>query len=114
MTHWTRSTQKNRKPLCALRYALCKFFGNLNLQPQASNLRIGDAVIEIDPRYFRPLEVEFLQGDASKAKKKLGWEPKIKFKELVKIMVDADIKNLEKMKQCQEVIRRLSTANSKQ
>ena len=58
--------------------------------------------------------MEFLQGDASKAKKKLGWEPKIKFKELVKIMVDADIKNLEKMKQCQEVIRRLSTANSKQ
>ena len=79
-----------------------------NLKPPASNLSIGDAIIEIDKRYFRPLEVEFLQGDASKAKKKLNWEPKVKFKELVKIMVDADIKNLEEMKQCQDVIRKLS------
>jgi GDPmannose 4,6-dehydratase len=79
-----------------------------NLQPLTSALSIGDAIIEIDPRYFRPLEVEFLQGDASKAKKKLKWEPKVKFKELVKIMVEADIKNLEEMKQCQDVIRKLS------
>ena len=64
--------------------------------------------MEIDKRYFRPLEVEFLQGDASKAREKLKWEPKVKFKELVKIMVDADIKNLEEMKQCQDVIRKLS------
>lgn len=64
--------------------------------------------VETDPRYFRPLEVEFLQGDASKARKKLKWEPKVKFKDLVKIMVDADIKNLEEMKQCQDVIRKLS------
>ena len=77
-----------------------------NLQPLT--LSIGDAIIEIDKRYFRPLEVEFLQGDASKAKKKLKWEPKVRFKELVRIMVDADIKNLEEMKQCQDVIRKLS------
>jgi len=64
--------------------------------------------MEIDKRYLRPLEVEFLQGDASKARKKLKWEPKVKFKELVKIMVDADMKNLEEMKQCQDVIRKLS------
>ena len=64
--------------------------------------------VEIDSRYFRPLEVGFLQGDASKAKKKLGWEPKVKFRELVRMMVDADIKNLEEMKQCQDVIRKLS------
>jgi len=48
----------------------------LNLQPDTYNLHIGDAIIEIDSRYFRPLEVEFLQGDASKALKRLGWEPK--------------------------------------
>jgi len=65
-------------------------------------------VVEIDPRYFRPLEVEFLQGDASKARKRLGWEPKVRFKDLVKIMVEADIKNLEEMHQCQDVIRKLS------
>jgi GDPmannose 4,6-dehydratase len=64
--------------------------------------------VEIDKRYFRPLEVEFLQGDPSKAKKKLGWEPKVRFKDLVKIMVEADIKNLEEMRQCQDIIQKLS------
>jgi GDPmannose 4,6-dehydratase len=64
--------------------------------------------VEIDPRYFRPLEVDFLQGDASKAKKKLGWEPKVTFDGLIKIMVDADIKDLEEMRRCQDVIRKLS------
>jgi len=48
--------------------------------------------VEIDPRYFRPTEVEVLIGDATKAKKILNWKPKIKFKELVKIMVDSDFK----------------------
>jgi GDPmannose 4,6-dehydratase len=85
-----------------------------NLQPLTSNLKVGDTLIEIDPRYLRPLEVESLQGDASKARKKLGWEPKVRFKELVRMMVDADIKDLQEMKRCQDVIRRLSTTNSKQ
>ncbi len=76
--------------------------------------KVGDVLIEIDPRYFRPLEVENLQGDASKARKKLGWEPKVKFNDLVKIMVEEDIKNLEELRQCQDVIRRFSTANTKQ
>ncbi|OGW85220.1 MAG: GDP-mannose 4,6-dehydratase [Omnitrophica bacterium RIFCSPLOWO2_01_FULL_45_10b] len=52
--------------------------------------------VEIDQRYFRPLEVNILQGDCSKAKKKLGWAPKTSFKELVRIMVDADIEALER------------------
>ncbi len=47
--------------------------------------------VEIDSRYFRPTEVDFLLADVSKAKKKLNWNPKITFKELVKIMVDADM-----------------------
>lgn len=47
--------------------------------------------VEIDPRYYRPSEVEILMGDATKARSKLGWEPKTKFKELVQLMVDADI-----------------------
>jgi GDPmannose 4,6-dehydratase len=51
--------------------------------------------IEIDPIYFRPTEVDVLQGDASKAKSMLGWQPKVKFHELVKLMVDADIKLLD-------------------
>jgi GDPmannose 4,6-dehydratase len=44
------------------------------------------AVIRVDPKYFRPAEVETLLGDASKAKEKLGWEPKISFKQLVEDM----------------------------
>ena len=47
--------------------------------------------VEIDQRYFRPTEVEFLLADPSKARKELGWEPKVAFKELVRIMVDADM-----------------------
>ena len=50
--------------------------------------------VEIDPRYFRPAEVDLLIGDPSKAKRVLGWEPKTKFKDLVHLMVDADIKVL--------------------
>jgi GDPmannose 4,6-dehydratase len=85
-----------------------------NPQPLTSNLKVGDILIEIDPRYFRPTDVDFLQGDASKAKQKLGWEPSVRFKELVRIMVDADIKELEEMKHCQDVIRKLSNNESKQ
>ena len=47
--------------------------------------------VEIDPRYFRPTETEFLLADAAEARQKLGWEPKVAFKELVRIMVDADM-----------------------
>ncbi|MCG2735999.1 MAG: GDP-mannose 4,6-dehydratase [Candidatus Methanoperedenaceae archaeon] len=47
--------------------------------------------VEIDPRYFRPTEVDILIGDSSKAQKKLGWKPRVRFKELVKLMVDADM-----------------------
>ena len=51
--------------------------------------------VELDPRYLRPSEVDLLIGDASKAKRQLNWEPKIKFKELVRLMVDADIQLLK-------------------
>jgi GDPmannose 4,6-dehydratase len=51
--------------------------------------------VEIDPRYYRPAEVDYLIGDSSKAKKKLGWEAKTKFADLVKLMVEADIKLLK-------------------
>ncbi len=48
--------------------------------------------VEIDPKYFRPAEVEVLIGDITKARNNLGWQPKIKFKDLVKIMIDADFR----------------------
>ena len=51
--------------------------------------------VEIDPRYFRPSEVDFLCGDAGKARRVLGWEPKTRFEDLVRIMVDADVQLLD-------------------
>jgi GDPmannose 4,6-dehydratase len=53
------------------------------------------AHVEIDPRYFRPSEVDALQGDPTRAKAALGWEPRVGFEELVGIMVDADLTALE-------------------
>ncbi|MGD0078655.1 MAG: GDP-mannose 4,6-dehydratase, partial [Sedimentisphaerales bacterium] len=54
--------------------------------------------VEVDPKYFRPAEVDFLQGDASKAAKLLGWKSKVGFSELAKLMTDADMKIAEKEK----------------
>jgi len=51
----------------------------------------GRALVAVDPRYFRPTEVELLIGDATKARDRLGWEPRVGFKELVDMMVDADV-----------------------
>jgi len=51
----------------------------------------GECIVAVDPRYFRPTEVETLLGDPSKAKDKLGWEPKITFEEMVKEMVEGDL-----------------------
>ena len=51
----------------------------------------GRTIVAIEPRYFRPTEVDSLLGDASKARERLGWEPKISFQELVREMVEADM-----------------------
>ncbi len=58
--------------------------------------------VEIDPRYYRPTEVDTLLGDASKAKRELGWEPKVSFKELARMMTDADMKLAEREKILEE------------
>ena len=55
----------------------------------------GKVVVRIDPRYFRPAEVEQLLGNPAKAKEKLGWVPEVKFEQLVKIMVEGDIRLLD-------------------
>ncbi len=56
----------------------------------------GKAVVGINPRYYRPTEVDLLLGDPAKAKEKLGWEPKTTFKDLVRLMVEADYKKAQK------------------
>ena len=59
----------------------------LNIQ-----LEIGKEVLAIDPKYFRPTEVDLLIGDPTKAKEKLGWEPQIQLAELVEDMMSSDLK----------------------
>lgn len=67
----------------SVREFLDEAFGHVNLD--------WKQYVETDPRYLRPTDVDLLVGDASKAKKELGWEPKVHFKELVRIMVEADL-----------------------
>ena len=68
---------------------------------KTSSLDIGRTIVRVDSRYFRPAEVETLLGDPTKAKQKLGWEPKVSFEELVNEMVRID---LEKA-QCDELVK---------
>jgi len=56
----------------------------------------GNVIVAVDPRYYRPTEVETLLGDASKARRELGWEPTVSFRDLVKEMVDEDLKTAER------------------
>lgn len=55
------------------------------------HLAPGSILVQVDPRYYRPTEVAALQADISKARQKLGWETRVAFDELVKIMVDCDV-----------------------
>lgn len=74
-----------------------EFQGN-GVEEEGVDIVSGKTLIRIDPRYFRPTEVDLLLGDATKAKEKLGWEPKVKFNDLVKIMTKADWELAQKEK----------------
>lgn len=71
-------------------------FVGKGLEEKAINSKTGKVVLEVDPRYFRPSEVDILIGDASKANEKLGWKPKYDLNALVKEMVASDIKLFKK------------------
>ncbi len=73
-------------------------------KPQWQTLSVGTPIIEIDPRYFRPTEVADLQADISKARSKLGWEPRVTFDELVKVMVDYDARAVGLTSACEGII----------
>lgn len=81
--------------------------GRVASKKESLNCKPGDVVVSIDPRYFRPTEVAFLLADTSKAKKKLPWESKVTFKELAHIMVSADFKAIEELRQSQDIIRQM-------
>ncbi len=70
---------------------------NANASPHASrSLKSGDVIVRVDPRYYRPTEVDSLLGDPTKAREKLGWQPKVKFLDLVKEMAEEDLKSAER------------------
>ncbi|MDY6944036.1 MAG: GDP-mannose 4,6-dehydratase [Pseudomonadota bacterium] len=70
------------------------------IEEKAFDVRSGDCVVAVDSRYFRPTEVDTLLGDPSKAKRKLEWEPKVRFRELVAEMIREDLKDAEKDELC--------------
>lgn len=73
-------------------------FRGEGIEEKGINKATGEVIIEVDPRYFRPTEVEFLLGDSSKARKELGWKPKYDLQMLVKEMVEEDMKEAQKAK----------------
>jgi len=58
--------------------------------------KTGRVLVKIDPRFYRPTEVDELRGDATKAREKLGWQPEASFEELVSMMMESDLKLVEK------------------
>lgn len=67
------------------------------------DIKVGQVIVRVDPRYYRPAEVETLLGDPAKAREKLGWEPEISFDELINEMVDADLIEARQRKMVNEV-----------
>lgn len=63
-----------------------------------NNLQVGDVLVAVDPRYYRPTEVDLLIGDPSKSNQKLGWKPKYNVQSLVKDMMSSDIRLMKKDK----------------
>ena len=62
----------------------------------APAIKVGDVIVDVNPRFFRPTEVETLLGDPTKAKEKLGWVPEITLQEMVKEMVETDLHNAKR------------------
>jgi GDPmannose 4,6-dehydratase len=78
----------------SVREFLDEVFGHLDLD--------WKRYVEIDPRYYRPTEVDVLLGDASKARKQLGWQPKVDFKALARMMTESDLRLAENEKVIKE------------
>jgi len=81
-----------------------QYDATLHVQP-------GDVIVEVDPHYFRPTEVETLLGDPAKAREELGWTPKISFEELVSEMVQHDMEETRRDSMCQDEGFRVNTYN---
>lgn len=89
-TGQTHSVKQFVEQACA-EISLPLVWDGSGLHERGINSKTGMVVVKIDPRYFRPTEVDFLHGDATKARLALGWQPTIMFSNLVKIMIHADL-----------------------
>lgn len=76
-------------------------FEGKGLDEKGYDMETGSLLVDVDPRYYRPAEVEFLWGDPTKAKERLGWTREVDFKNLVSMMLDADMKEIAGMS-CEE------------
>ena len=87
-------TQKSIRDFVVDAFGICGFdieWQGEGLEEKGIDQNSGKVLIEVDPKFFRPAEVDMLIGDASKAREKLGWEPRVKYSELVQIMVKEDL-----------------------
>ena len=87
-------TQKSIRDFVVDAFGICGFdieWQGEGLEEKGIDQNSGKVLIEVDPKFFRPAEVDMLIGDASKAREKLGWEPRVKYSELVHIMVKEDL-----------------------
>ena len=86
-THTVREFIERAAPLAGFEIV----WEGKGVDEKGRDARTGKVVIEIDPRFFRPAEVDFLLGNPAKAKQLLGWQPRVRFQELVEIMMKADL-----------------------
>ena len=75
---------------------IIELFGNIGTLEKGIDKKTGNVIVDIDRKFFRPTEVDFLRGDFSKARKNLKWKPKINFKDLVKEMIEYEINTKKK------------------
>lgn len=74
----------------------------LGIEEKGQNMETGETVVEVDPRYFRPTEVDLLLGDPTKARETLGWAARVSFESLVKDMVSSDLEHFRKERYCRD------------
>ena len=79
---------------------------------QADKTLKGKTLVKIDPRYYRPAEVDELQADITKAKQKLHWQPRVTFNELVRIMIDYDLQAVNEQSQADQQLAETHKQNA--
>jgi GDPmannose 4,6-dehydratase len=92
--------QHSVREFCSLAFAEAGLpieWHGAGLDEQGVSAADGRVLIQVDPRYFRPTEVDSLLGDASKARRKLNWKPTISFPDLVRLMVESDLEQTRRL-----------------